>query len=111
MAQILVIVQYVILLAGMFLLAQFVVGLFNWRRRHENVIYGFFAVLTRPFVRLTRAITPRIVIDQHVPLVTLLLLFFAYWIVVLLLYRVCLGDLAQRGCERLLAQRQAAAPR
>jgi uncharacterized protein YggT (Ycf19 family) len=109
MAMLLVVVQYAILVAGMFLIAQLVVGLFNWNRRHENVIYGFFAVLTKPFVRLTRVITPRIVVDQHVPLVTFLLLFFAYWIVVVLLYKVCLSDLTQLGCERLLAQRQAGA--
>jgi uncharacterized protein YggT (Ycf19 family) len=109
MAMMLVVLQYAILLAGMFLLAQLIVGLFNWNRRHQNVIYGFFAVLTRPFVRLTRAITPRIVVDQHVPMVTFLLLFFAYFVVVILLYKVCLSDLTQLGCERLLAQRQAGA--
>jgi len=107
MAMMLVVAQYVILLAGMFLLAQLIVGLFNWNRRHQNAIYGFFAVLTRPFVRLTRVITPRIVVDQHVPMVTFLLLFFAYFAVVILLYKVCLSDLTQLGCERLLAQRQA----
>jgi uncharacterized protein YggT (Ycf19 family) len=111
MAMALVAAQYAILLAGMFLVAQLIVALFNWNRRHQNVIYGFFAVLTRPFVRLTRAITPRIVVDQHVPLVTFLLLFLAYFVVVILLYKVCLSDLTQLGCERLAAQRQAGAGR
>jgi len=90
----------------MFLLAQFVVALFNWNRRGQSVIYGLFALLTRPFVRMARAVTPRIVLDQHVPLVAFLLLFFAYWVVVFSLYAVCSSDPAQLGCERL-AQRHA----
>ena len=110
MALVLVVVQYLILVAGMFLLAQFVVALFNWNRRGQNVIYGLFSLLTRPFVQMARALTPRIVLDQHVPLVAFLLLFLAYWVVVFSLYAVCSSDLTQRGCERL-AQRHAGQPR
>lgn len=110
MALVLVVLQYLILIAGMFLLARFIVALFSWSRRDQNVIYGFFSLLTRPFVRLARAVTPRVVLDQHVPLVAFLLLFFAYWLVVFALYAACSADLTQLGCERM-AQRHAGAPR
>lgn len=100
MALFLVILQTLILIAGLGLLGQFVVGIFNWGRRQENFVYQLLQIITRPVVRVTRLITPRIVLDQHVPLVAFLLLFFGYFIVGLFLRDVCLADLRQAGCQR-----------
>ncbi len=51
--------------------------------REQNFIYQLFKKGTEPLVKLTRFITPRFVVDRHVPLVTFLLL---VWIGLLLIY-------------------------
>jgi len=109
MALILVILQTLMLIAALALLGQFIVGIFNWSRRRENIVYQLFEVLTRPLVRVTRWITPRIVVDQHVPLVTFLLLLFGYFSFGFWHRDVCLSDLTQAGCERWVAARSGAA--
>lgn len=110
MALSLLILQTLILVAGLALVGQFVVGIFNWKRRHENFIYQLLAIVSRPATRLVRLITPRIVLDQHIPLATFLLLLVGYFAVGLWHRDVCLADLAQRGCERWV-QAYAGAPR
>jgi len=101
----LLILQTLILVAGLSLLGKGVVGIFNWNRRHENFVYQLFAVVARPAEKLVRLVTPRVVLDQHIPLATFLLLLFGYFAVGLWHRDVCLGDLTQAGCERWLAAR------
>jgi uncharacterized protein YggT (Ycf19 family) len=60
--------------AGLTLLGQGLLALLAGKRRHDNVIYKLFQTVTRPATRLVRAITPRFVIDAHIPLVTFFLL-------------------------------------
>ncbi len=49
-----------------------VLGLLAGQGREANVFYRLFVVLTRPVVQATRRLTPRAVIDRHVPLVAAL---------------------------------------
>ncbi len=65
-------------IALMALIGQFLVGLLAGQRRDGNLFYKLLKVLTDPFVRGARFITPRVVIDRHVPLVAFLLLGFAW---------------------------------
>ena len=108
MALLLVIIQTLILVAGMALFGQLIVGAFNWRARHENFVYQLLGIVTKPVVRVVRAITPGVVLDRHVPIVAFLLLFFGYFVVGLVHRDVCLGDLKQAGCARWAAARGAA---
>lgn len=57
---------------------QWLLGLLAGAKRDTNTFYQLFQVLTRPFVRGTRLITPKVVIDRHVPLVAFLLLSFVW---------------------------------
>jgi len=75
--------------------AQLAVGLFNWRRRNDNPVYQMLAIVTRPVVRLARLITPRLIIDAHVPIVAFMLLLFGFFAIGWWQRDVCLGDLAQ----------------
>ncbi|MCX8003453.1 MAG: hypothetical protein N2688_00605 [Burkholderiaceae bacterium] len=102
MALILLILQTLILIAGLALVGQFVVGVFNWKRRQDNFVYQLFGIVSRPATRLVRLITPRVVMDEHIPLATFLLLLVGYFAVGLWHRDVCLDDLTQRGCERWL---------
>jgi uncharacterized protein YggT (Ycf19 family) len=105
MALLLLIAQTLILIAGLALMSQFIVGVFNWGRREENVVYQLLAIVTRPAVRVVRRITPRAVIDRHVPIVAFLLCLFAYFAVGYYHRDVCLTDLTQRGCQKWLEAR------
>lgn len=109
MAMMLVIVHTLILVAGLSLLGQGIVGIFNWRRRHDNFVYQLFAIITRPVVSFARLITPRLVLDQHVPLVAFLLLLIGYFAVGIWHREVCLADLTQMGCTKWAAARAGAA--
>jgi len=100
---ILLVLQTLILVAGLSLFGQFIVGMFNWRRRHDNFIYQLFGILTGPVVRLVRVVTPRVVLDQHVPVVAFLLLLFGYLVVGLWHRDVCADNPAAAGCERWAA--------
>lgn len=57
---------------------QWLLGLLAGAGRDKNTFYQLFQVLTRPFVRGARLITPKVVIDRHVPLVAFLLLAFVW---------------------------------
>ncbi|QBK05753.1 hypothetical protein DW355_14415 [Hylemonella gracilis] len=72
------------------LLGQWILGLLAGARRHQNFFYQVLAVIGRPFVRVARFITPRLVLDQHVPLVAFLLLFFVWVAVTLYRIQTCL---------------------
>jgi hypothetical protein len=67
-------------IALMALFAQWVLGLLAGRQRESNLFYQLFQVVTRPLVTGVRFITPRVVIDRHVPMVAFLLLTFV-WVV------------------------------
>lgn len=101
MAFVLVIVKAIIEVAGMALLGQLVVGIFAWGRRHDNVIYRLFQIVASPFTWVARRITPRVVLDQHIPLVTFMLLLFLWIFVVFQLRATCLENPQQRACPPL----------
>jgi uncharacterized protein YggT (Ycf19 family) len=104
-ALLLLILQTVIFIAGLALLAQFIVGLFAWGRRGDNVVYQLLGIVTRPAVRLVRAATPRVIVDQHVPAVAFLLCLVGYFALGLGHRDVCLDDLRQPGCTKWLQAR------
>ena len=101
MAFVLVIVKAIIEIAGMALLAQFVVGIFAWGRRHDNVVYRMLQTVASPFTWVARRITPRVVIDPHIPLVTFMLLLFLWIFVVFQLRASCVDNPQQRACTQL----------
>jgi uncharacterized protein YggT (Ycf19 family) len=105
MALLLLIAHTLILIAGLALMSQFIVGVFNWSRREDNAVYQLLAIVTRPAVRVARRITPRAVIDRHVPIVAFLLCLFLYFAVGYYHRDVCLTDLTQRGCQKWLEAR------
>ena len=108
-AFVLVVVHTIILVAGLSLLGQGIVGVFNWKRRHENFVFQLFSIVTRPVIVVVRALTPRVILDEHVPLVAFLLLLFGYFGIGLWHREVCLGDLTQAGCTKWAAARAGAA--
>ena len=106
MAFSLVIVKAIIEVALMALLGQFLVGIFSWGRRQENLVYKLFQTVASPFTWVVRKVTPRVVLDTHIPLATLLLLVFVWLFVSASLRGTCVSNPAQPACERFQAVTQ-----
>jgi hypothetical protein len=67
-------------IALMAIAGQWILGLLAGAKREQNLFYQLFQVMTRPFIAGARLISPRVVMDRHLPLVAFLLLFFL-WVV------------------------------
>jgi hypothetical protein len=65
--------------AGVAFLGQGILWVIAGSKRSENMVYKLFQTLTSPFTRVTRVITPRIIIDAHIGLVAFFLL-FVLWV-------------------------------
>jgi hypothetical protein len=71
------------------LAGQWLLGLLAGSKRSSNLFYQVLSIMTKPFVRLARAISPSLVLDRHVPLVTFLMLSFVWVICLLAKVRIC----------------------
>jgi len=65
--------------AMLFLLGQGLLALLAGRRRHDNTMYKLFLIVTGPVVKVARKITPRQIIDRHLPFIAFAVLFW-FWI-------------------------------
>jgi hypothetical protein len=88
--QLIGIVQLLASLALLFLLGQGVLYVLAGRNRDRNLFYQLFQIVTRPVLRFTRWITPKVIVDRHIPFVAFLLV---GWIWVILALWI-LPDLA-----------------
>ena len=86
----LVLVKLVAEIALMCLLGRWVLGLIAGARREENLFYQLLDMAVRPFVVAARFITPKAVIDRHVPLVAFLLLGFTWLGVTIWRIQICI---------------------
>ena len=43
------------------------------KSRQQNFVYQMFEIVTRPVIKLTRLITPRVIRDDHIPVAAFLL--------------------------------------
>ncbi len=80
MYEIIVILKALTEVAGVAFLGQGVLWAIAGSKRDQNLVYKLFKTLTSPVTRVTRAITPRIIIDAHIGLVAFFLL-MVIWLV------------------------------
>lgn len=86
-------------IALMALLGQWLLGLLAGQRRETNLFYRLLGVLTGPFVKVARALSPRsIVLDRHVPLVAFLLMAFVWLLATLAKIQLCVAA-GMVGCR------------
>ena len=83
-------IKLIVEIALMALVGQWVLGLLAGQKRDTNLFYQLLSVMTRPFVKATRLITPRLVIDAHIPLVTCLLLAMIWVVATYIRISICL---------------------
>ena len=63
--------------AMLFLLGQGLLGLLAGRGRDNNTMYKLFLIVTGPVVKTMRRVTPRQIIDKHIPYVAFGVLFLS----------------------------------
>jgi len=76
--------------AGFSLLGQGVLALLAGKQRHANLFYRILDVITAPVVKAVRCITPRFIIDAHIPILAFFLLFWL-WIMLAVAKRYLCG--------------------
>jgi hypothetical protein len=85
-------------IALMALAGRFLLGLLAGAKRDTNLFYGVLDILTRPFIRFTRMITPRVIIDRHVPLAAFLLLLLIWLVATFYKINLCV-QLGLQACR------------
>ncbi len=81
--QIITVLRVIFEVAGWFLLAQGALYVLAGATREKNIIFQLCRIITRPVIQMTRFITPRVVVDKHIPFVAF---FLVFWIWILLAY-------------------------
>jgi hypothetical protein len=71
-------------LAFMFLLGRALLYILAGGKRQGNIFYQVFCILTDPLLRAARWVTPRFIVDAHIPFVAVVLLLWiwlalAFW--------------------------------
>lgn len=72
------------------LFGQWVLGLLAGAKKDSNLFYQILQIVGKPFVVAARFITPKQIIDRHVPFVAFLLLLFVWIGSTLMRIRICL---------------------
>jgi hypothetical protein len=77
-------------IALMALLGQGLLALLAGEKRNTNVFYRMLQVLTSPVVRTVRFITPKVVLDRHVPIAAFVMLLMVWFIATIAKVDICL---------------------
>ena len=80
MYEVIVIMKALTEVAGVAFLGQGILWAISGSKRDQNIVYNLFKTLTSPVTKATRAMTPRIILDQHIGLVAFFLL-IVLWLV------------------------------
>jgi hypothetical protein len=84
-------IKLVVEIALMAVMGRWLLGLLAGSKRETNLFYQMLDVSARPFLKGVRLITPRVVIDRHVPLAAFLLLALAWFAATLAKVNLCLA--------------------
>ena len=85
-----VIAKSLIELSFMFILGRFLLGLLAGPNRDNNVFWQLLDVAAKPALWITRKISPKLILDQHIPLATSSWLLIAWVLTLQLKIEICL---------------------
>jgi hypothetical protein len=85
-------------LSLMFMLGRFILGLLAGSRRQTNVFWRLLDVAAKPALWVTRRISPRLILDQHIPLAAAGWLSVAWVLLVAVKIDLCL-QLGATACR------------
>jgi hypothetical protein len=100
-----VIVKALAELAFMFLLGRGVLYILAGAKREGNLFYGILRVVTDPVIRAARWISPRFVLDSHVPFVAVALVAWL-WILVVFWALPAMCGSGKYDCSTLIERKQ-----
>jgi hypothetical protein len=98
MLLVVVILKSLIELSLMFIVARFLLGLLAGAKRATNVFWQLLDVAAKPALWLTRRVSPRVILDQHIPLAAASWLLVAWVLVVKVKIDMCL-QLGVGACQ------------
>ena len=93
-----VIAKSLIELSLMFIIGRFLLGFLAGAKRDTNVFYQLLDVASKPALWITRKISPKLILDQHIPLATSSWLLIAWVLVLQLKIDLCL-ELGIATCQ------------
>jgi hypothetical protein len=92
-------------LAGMFLLGRGLLVVLAGRRRAGNIFYQVICIVTDPVIKAVRWITPRFVLDSHLPVVTFVVILWIWLAIVFwVLPEMCASS--SYDCSALLERKR-----
>lgn len=74
----LAVVHEIVKFVGLLYIGQGLVRVLCFGRHATNPVYNFLRFLTSPVERVVRAISPRSVLDRHIPLASFLVMFWIW---------------------------------
>jgi hypothetical protein len=93
-----VILKSLIELSLMFVVGRFILGLLAAAKRQTNVFWQLLDVASKPSLWLTRRFSPKLILDQHIPLAAVSWLIIAWVLVVMLKIDLCL-QVGAEACQ------------
>ena len=93
-----VIAKSLIELSLMFIVGRFLLGLLAGPNRGNNVFWQVLDVASKPVLWITRKLSPRLILDQHIPLATSSWLIIAWVVVLQLKIEMCL-EMGMATCQ------------
>jgi hypothetical protein len=85
-----VILKSLVELSLMFIVGRFILGLLAGAKRQTNVFWQLLDVASKPALWLTRRVSPRLILDQHIPLAAASWLTIAWVLVAMAKIDICL---------------------
>lgn len=86
-------------IALMSLAGRWLLSLLAGAKRDQNLFYQVLTMMTSPFTKLMRAITPRLVIDRHIPLLTFIALAWVWLFALIEKASLCREAAGQGLCQ------------
>ena len=95
-------------IAALFILGQGILYVLSGEKREGNFFYQLLRVTTRPVYGIVRLLTPKVIVDRHIPWVALMVLFWLWLALTFAKIQIC----AERDdrCRPDGAQQTNAAP-
>ena len=84
-----VIAKSLIELSLMFIVARFILGLLAGAKRSTNVFWQLLDIAARPALWITRRVSPKLILDKHIPLAAASWLLIAWVVVVKIKIDLC----------------------
>jgi len=84
-----VIVKSLIELSLMFIVARFILGLLAGAKRSTNMFWQLLDIAARPALWITRRVSPKLILDKHIPLAAASWLLIAWVLVVKIKIDLC----------------------